>query len=498
MGSDLRNLATATERYEVAETGRIDYLGHEWPSLDRFVESLGRYWRMAQEKDRLSPLRSEMKTLWNAVNSLSRAPIHPTHQTIGLSEWLKEEPRIGDSEVAHLREVCTDSVVTLLTEKHPVSNLGTQLKGMRFLRFDLEREIALVTPRHFHRAIRDCIDMDDFSYQLISSADFKRSGVWEAAVYLGPQYASFSGTPLAVRRREVAWMFDAPAARQTIQVMWAGEDFDIADYQLWDDVELKLQTEIGPTRFRTDVSGLVPSLLMPPLPEVSGGVEGVNLDFVEGYRVSYALEFGPKPHVIETDDFDIDIDSEKITKVTNGDVLLMRLDTAAMSFVQTEARNLMGEESYDSAARLRDRFKQSIVDAARQRDAESHLFGAGFDNPQYYLRVCEDPSYIGPNTQDVYVRLCMALRVEPKIAEYQEFVRLRVFHRQAGIKARNMLIEHLKSDRGWEDNVRDEGFCQLAFPGVGKILIAAVLQTSKSKVPLASLGRVTKDGKLVE
>jgi hypothetical protein len=92
----------------------------------------------------------------------------------------------------------------------------------------------------------------------------------------------------------------------------------------------------------------------------------------------------------------------------------------------------------------------------------------------------------------------MALRVEPKIAEYQEFVRLRVFHRQAGIKARNMLIEHLKSDRGWEDNVRDEGFCQLAFPGIGKILIAAVLQTSKSKVPLASLGRVTKDGKLIE
>ena len=497
MVSDLRDLSTAMQRFQIAEKGRLDYFGLEWPSLDRFIESLGRFWRVASTKNVIAALQHEMKSLWNASNVLSRSPVHPEHSAVGLAQWLGEKPRIGDADVAQAREACVDSVVQLLTERHPAANLGKLLREIRFIRFDLTREIALVTPSHFHRAIRDCLDMEDLPHRLISSADFKRSGVWEAAVYLGPQYASFSGTSLASRRREVAWMFDAPAARQTIQVMWAGENFDITDYQLWEDIQLRLSTEIGPTRFRTDVSGLVPSMLVLPPTDVSDGVESVDLNFVEGYRVSYGLEYGPKPHVIETDDYEVDIDSEKISKVGNGDVLLMRLDNAARSFVQTEARRAMGEESYDAAVRLRDNFKQSIVGASRQPDAEAHLFGAGFENPQYYLRVCEDPLYIGPSTEEAYVRLCMALRVEPAIAEYREFVRLRTFHRQAGIKARTLLIEKLKSDRSWEDAVRDAGYCRMSYPEIGEILIAAVLQTSKSKVSIASLGRVSQNGEFI-
>jgi len=496
--NDRRDLETAAQRFKVAEEGRIDYLGLEWASLQNFLSSIGHYWRLADRKERLSDLQPDLRRLWESANVLTRAPIHPTHDSVGLTEWLTSKFSVRDADLQSARESCVDSVVRLLSEKHPAAALGILLRQMRFLRFVSQNEIALVSQKVHHRAIRESLDTGDFAFRLVAPADLKRSGVWDVAIYLGPQYASFSGTPISLRRSEVAWMYDSPAARQTIQVMWAGENFDLMDYQLWEGIGLKLSTEIGPTRFRTDISELVPSLVMRPASQVAGGVDSFDIDFAEGYRVSYSSEFGPKPHLIETDDFDVDIDAAKVTKLNLGDVLLMRMDSAARSFVQTEARRAMGPHQYDHAIELRDKFKRAIVAASQQSDAETHLYGAGFENPLYYLRVCEDPVYIGPNFEDSYVKLCMALRVEPNVDEYRTFVLLRKFHRQAGITARTVLIERLKLDRAWEELVKEQGFYRASLTDIGEILIAAILRIEKSKASLSTLGRVTKDGRLVD
>lgn len=496
--SDPRNLETASQRFKIAEEGRIDYLGLEWPGLENFLANLGHYWRMAVEKERQSDLQADFRQLWDAANTLSRAPIHPRHPAIELSDWLLSKPTLADPEIERSREACVDAVVSLLNENHPATVLSDLLNSLRFLRVNSSDDIALVTPKKHHTAIRDCLEVNDLSFRLVSASDFKRAGIWDVAVYLGPQYASFSGTPIALRRREVAWMYDAPAALQTIQVMWAGERFDLADYKVWDAIELQLGTEIGPTRFRTDISRFVPSLLVGPSSQDNDGVDSVDFHFADGYRVSYSADFGPKPHAITIDDFDVDIHPTVVSKVAESEVLLMRLDSTARSFVQAEARRAMGYADYDHAVKLRDEFKSAIVAAARQSEAETHLLRAHFENPLYYMRVCEDPNYIGPDSQETYVKLCMALRVEPDVSAYQTFVRLRIFHRQAGVKARATMIEQLVTSRAWEETIRDDGYCRIRFTDVGEVLIAAVLKISKSRTALSALGRVSRNGVLVD
>lgn len=496
--SDPRDLETASQRFEIAEHGRIDYLGLEWPSFDSFLASLGNYWRLASMKGENTETLSDLRQLWDVANTLARAPIHPPHPVVGLSRWLASKPLAQNSELSRAREACFDAGAALISDGHPAAELGNLLKTLRFLRVNPEKEIAIVAPKKHHAGIRDSLDMGDLLFRVIAPNDFKRAGTWEVAVYMGPQYAAFSGTPIALRRREAAWMYDAPAALHTIQVLWAGERFSLADYQVWDGIELKLGTEIGPTRFRTDVSQFVPSLLATPPSQVVDGVESIDVDFADGYRVSYSTDFGPKPHAVATDDYDVDIHSTTINKVREGDVLLMRLDSAARSFVRAEARRSMGERDYDRAVELRDEFKSAIVAAARANDAETHLLRANFANPSYYMRVCEDPHYIAPDSQETYVKLCMALRVEPDTSAYQTFVMLRTFHRQAGIRARAVLIDQLVSQRTWEEAIRNEGYCRMTFAEVGEVLIAAVVRTSKSRAAIAALGRVFQNGVLLD
>jgi len=496
--SDPRDLETASQRFEIAEHGRIDYLGLEWPSFDSFLASLRHYWRVASAETQSSETLSDLRWLWDIAQTLSRGPIHPRHPAVGLSDWLSSKAAVRKPELAQAREACVDAGLALMGDVHPAADLGNLLKTLRFLRMNPEKDIAIVVPKKYHAGTRDTLDMGDLSFRLIAANDFKRSGIWDVAIYMGPQYASFSGAPIALRRREAAWMYDSPAALHTIQVLWAGERFDLADYQVWEGVELKLGTEIGPTRFRTDISQLIPSLLATPPSQVMDGVESIDVDFADGYRVSYSTDFGPKPHAIATDDYDVDIQSTSINKVREGDVLLMRLDSAARSFVRAEARRAMGERDYDRAVELRDEFKSAIVTAARANDAETHLLRANFANPSYYMRVCEDPHYIAPDSQETYVKLCMALRVQPDTSAYQTFVMLRTFHRQAGIRARAVLIDQLVSQRTWEEAIRNEGYCRMTFAEVGEVLIAAVVRTSKSRAAIAALGRVFRNGVLLD
>jgi hypothetical protein len=496
--SDPRDLETASQRFKIAEEGRIDYLGLEWPGLDNFQASLGHYWRLASTNIQNMETLSDLRQLWDVAGTLARAPIHPPHPSVGLSSWLSRKAIAQDSELARAREACIDAGVALLSERHPAAELGNLLETLRFLRVNPEKGIAIVAPKKHHAGIRDSLDMGDLSFRLIAANDFKRAGTWEVAVYMGPQYAAFSGTPIALRRREAAWMYDAPAALHTIQVLWAGERFDLADYQVWDGVELKLGTEIGPTRFRTDISRLVSELLVTPPSRVIDGVESFDIDFADGYRASFSTDFGPKPHAIATDDYDVEIHSTSINKVREGDVLLMRLDSAARSFVRAEARRTMGEREYDHAVKLRDEFKTAIVAAAKNNDAETHLLRANFANPSYYMRVCEDPHYIAPDSQETYVKLCMALRVEPDTSAYQTFVGLRTYHRNAGVRARALLITQLISERSWEDAVHNDGYCRMTLADVGEVLIAAVMKISESRAALSALGRVFRNGVLLE
>ena len=210
-----------------------------------------------------------------------------------------------------------------------------------------------------------------------------------------------------------------------------------------------------------------------------------------------AKEYGPKAHLIEADDHSVRYEPESADRLTAGDTLLLRVDRTAREFVTRSARNRLKPKKYDAASSARDAFKQSVkaLADANFEDCEKRLTDAGIANAAYYLRVCGEPEYISPLEFARYRVIAQALELAASEAEFALFKAMRTAHRLAGVEARSLIEERLRSNRKWEDETRETGFCEVPLDDLGTILIAAVTQITPGAVSLASLGRVQQNGK---
>lgn len=492
-----RNIASASRRFEIAEFGTIDYIGEQWDGFMIFSEALHTYGRLCHERQIDDQRRDELRRLFHARNLLGRLPIHPRHPSVGLHMIAAPESARPSGELDAARWDCLSTGRQLLSVDHPLSNLDAAL-----LRNQIDtsgsKKVAVVAPERFHTAIRESLSFFQGAYQLLSATELKRSDIFDIAIYPGPQFDSFHKTPIDIRKRQVAWMYSAPAAWHTVQVMWS-HSFDIGEYSIWPEAPLKLSKISGPSRFRVEFDYSTPTSSLPPPVPAENGVDGVVIDLPASYRVAFGRDFGPKPHVMETDDFEVRVKTDSIDKLAVGDVLLLRLDRTERDFVRTSARGKMGGKKYDMAVACSNRFKEAVTTSASSdfRSAEARLAAIGFSNPGYYLRACQDASYIGPAERSTYIQLCTALNIPFADSDHVQFETLRSHHRQAGIAARRLIGERLKEDRSWEDEVGDLGFCIRDLGDYGNILIASTIAISTTKIAINALGRVSHRGHYV-
>lgn len=500
MSSSLRNLQTAAKRFEAAENSAIECIGVAWPQLGAFETALSTYIDLHNIAAFDDERHDEMQKLRQARHLLSRLPIHPDHELCGLTNLKPLLDATDGSVIEIARKQCVSLARELLDSRHPAAALDAVLRATSSSTNELNGRVALVAPEKYHQAIRDCVNLGQTNYELLSQTQLKRQGVWDVAVYLGPQYASYPGTPLELRKKKVAWMYSAPAALRTIQLLWSGH-FDISEYTLWQESPLTLHRSNGPTRFKVFIDDVVPPPPPPPtLPPPADGVPGFIIDLAGGYQVALSKDHGPRPQVMQISDFSVSIEADSADQLTRGDTLLLRVDRTARDFVTSAAAARMGSEAYAKARTACSTFKGKIVEKASQNrtDAESCLRSKGIVNASYYLHACADDEYIAPSRLERYQDLCVALGVDYSKDEYGLFKNMRTAHRAAGLAARQNIQEQLKTDQSWEDETRDFGYCLREFPNIGKILITAIIAVRPQTVALNKLGRVAKDGRLVD
>lgn len=501
MSSSVRNLATASRRFGVAEHGRVDYIGVDWPEFRAFESAVFEYADLTSERILADLQRDELRVLREVRLRLSKLPIHPRHDTIGI-QLLDLAPGVSnESSVAMARQRCIDAARVLLNSDHPATDLLGIISSHSTSPNALAGDIVLVAPEKFHLAIRQCVTLTGSTFDILSQSQLKHRGTWDLAIYFGPQYDTYPRTPLEFRKKKAAWMYSAPASLRTIQLAWSGE-FKISDFTTWVEYPLSLHNEIGPSRFRVFVETDSTERTPMPLPPASGGVPGCVVDLAGGYRVVLAKEYGPKAHVMDVDDYAVRIDSEPVDQLSPGDTILLRVDRTAREFVNSAAQAILKKKKvhYHAARAASDTFKKHVEAKAAENfsDAENRLRAAGIVNPSYYLRVCSETNYIGPSRVETYRKICTALGLAQSDDEYDLFRKMRAAHRSAGLKARELIEAKLKDDRSWEDETREAGFCRRNFGELGEILIAAVSGISHSDVALSALGRVQKDGNYVD
>ena len=500
MTSSDRNLQTAIRRFEVAERGRVEYVGLDWPEFHEFEDAFFSYDNECSNALIPESRRLELERLRTARFTLAKFPISPAHSVLGLGDFDEPGPVDNSDPIEAARRRCISAVLKIRDSIHPATSIQNLFNSSDFSKLSNHDRIVLVAPNKLHSAIRECFNSFDLPFTIHSQSELKHHGVWDVAIYFGAQYASYPGTPLDVRKKKVAWMYSAPAAFRTVQVMWSG-DFALPDFTTWAEYPLSLATESGPTRFRVDMSPLPPPPPPPvPPPSSPDAVPGFIVDLAGGYRVMLAKEYGPKAHLIEADDHSVRYEPESSDRLTVGDTLLLRVDRTAREFVTSAAREKLGPKKYDAASSARDTFKQSVkaLADANFADCEKRLTDSGIANAAYYLRVCGEPEYISPNEFARYRVIAQALGLTASEAEFTLFKAMRASHRRAGVKARELIEERLRASRGWEDETRETGFCEMSLEDLGTILIAAVTQITPSAVSLSSLGRVQQNGKYLD
>jgi len=501
MTSNVRNLTTAARRFEVAEHGRVDYVGVDWPEFQAYESAVFEYMDLASERILPDSQREELLVLKDVRLRLSKFPIHPRHDTIGI-QFIDLAPADStDNELALARQRCISAVQSLMNSDHPATDLLSIVTSHSTSPDALAGDIVLVAPEKFHAAIRQCVTLTGSTFDILSQSQLKHGGTWDLAIYFGPQYDTYPRTPLEFRKKKAAWMYSAPASLRTIQLAWSGE-FKISDFTTWSEYPLSLHKEAGPSRFRVFIEAESVERTPLPSPPTSGGVPGCVVDLAGGYRVVLAKDYAPKAHVIDVDDYAVQIDSEPPDQLSPGDTILLRVDRTAREFVNSTAQAILKKKKvqYQVAKTASDTFKSHVEAKAVENfnDAENRLRAAGIVNPTYYLRVCSEPNYIGPSRIETYRKICSALGLPQSDSEYDLFRKLRAARRSAGLEARELIEAELKDDRSWEDETRDTGFCRRNLGELGEILIAAISRISHSDVALSVLGRVQKAGNFVD
>jgi len=497
MSSSPRNLDTASLRFQAAEQSSIDCIGVAWPSFAKFEAALSDYIEHCDSIAYDDERRAELQALRLIRHRLSRVPIHPNHDSIELNALPLDTSPIG---IEDPRSRCLRSARELLGTPHPAADIHNLIRANSSHAGRSLRRVAVVAPETFHGAIRDCIDLGDLNYALVSQSQLKHQGVWDLAIYLGPQYSSYPGTPLELRKKRVAWMYSAPAAPWTIQVIWSGT-FEISDFTLWTESPVDLRKSAGPTRFRVFIDEMRPPPPPPPPSFIpTDGVSGLIIDVAGGYRVALSPEYGPRAHVMQVDDFAVSIEAESADRISTGDTLLLRVDRTAREFVMKSAETAMRNAPYRRARDASSRFKRQVTDKAAENRtaADARLRNVGIANSAYYLNACADDAYIGPNTLERYRNICVALGIEHSDDDFKLIKSLRTAHRKSGLTARERIQTELKVDRTWEEETREHGFVVRDFADLGKILIAAIIAITPRQVSLSSLGRVQKDGNFVD
>lgn len=500
MSSSLRNLETASMRFEAAEQSFIDCVGVAWPTFANFEAALSNYIELCDNIAYDDERHAELQALRLIRHRLSRVPIHPDHESIGLKDLPLETSSNGTGDVEDSRNRCVGLARELLGTRHPAAAIYNLIRANSSFTGRSLHRVAVVAPEIFHSEIRECVDLGDLNYVLVSQSQLKHQGVWDLAIYLGPQYSSYPGTPIELRKKRVAWMYSAPAAPWTIQVIWSGT-FEMSDFSLWPESPVNLRQSTGPTRLRVFIDEIVPPSPPPPPPSTAptDGVSGLVIDMAGGYRVALSPEYGPRAHVMQVDDFAVSIESESADRLSIGDTLLLRVDRTAREYVLKSAEAEMCD-AYRQARESSARFKSQVAEkaAANHTEAESRLHNSGITNGAYYLNACADDTYIGPNTLERYRNICVALGIEHSDDDFKLIKSLRAAHRKSGLKARERIQTELKVDRTWEEETREHGFVVRDFNDLGKILIAAIIAITPRQVSISSLGRVQKDGNFVD
>lgn len=497
-------------RFDAAANPKITYKGLEWSEFEAFIAAC-----IELEETLKQFLLPEMNETLFALRRIRRKlrtlPINPRTPTLRLVDFIGApvHPNVGHDVTAALKS--TQEAATQLLEMgdHPAARfLAERVELIRASSPDAV--IHVVVSKDSVADLRALDEELNLGLSVTDLTGAKRVDIGDVCFVFGSPESLLGAQLNWIERSEadraVAWLFNAPIAREVCVVSWPGNRaFKVDRYAVFPGSRLEITSSTGRTTFRIESLEELPVLPSPTtvLPSVdedqdSELVEARVVQMAGGIWTYYALgQEGPRPDRISESDFELIVeDVPSATHLKVGDRLVIRDGDASRDFLDAEAnawlREKHGKDEPSKCQAVRDRFRNAMQELAMTPNGTQILRSAGFGDAeiQYRFRLSHDRAHIAPEDREVYERLCTACDFSPDQSDWDHIRHLRSALKRAGRKARQQMEKRIALDDSWMDIVDSLQAATIDMADLGSLVISfvLVLHPEPVKVPLSRLG----------
>lgn len=492
----MAKLENAVRRFDAASTGRLLYLGLEWPTFGEFIKALNAYYEETAKVALPSSANTELAALFSIQRKLLSLPSAPEHPAVGAKSFL-QSPRIQLSAevLSSHRDAVIVALHKLLEEQHIAKDFA-QLVTTRFKNVDVQdKSVAILVPRGFKGLASEVVQLNDArSVEFFSLTELRRSSIHDLIIMFGPpEQHLWHRDPIQNRRETVSWVYSAPAGKVTVTVGWTGHTgYELSHYSVWAEKPLSSSEIVGTVAFKAiPIISATPTHRDALIADIDG-VDATLVDLVGGGSIAFHPEFGPKPQMLEIEELEFEIRQTSVRVLEPRHVLIFRTDDSEISFIRDTAKSSMGKTKYEKALAVSTTFKQNVRHAALRPTSSADLQRNGIVNTDYYLNVVTDDRYIGPKDFVTAEKIASALGFQITESEFKLLTEMRSHHRTAGARANELVRKALVESLDWEDAISGGLQAHIDLQDVGTVVIAVIESIGTIRRKVSHLGIAEK------
>ena len=500
-----RDIEQAHERFTAAEKVSVSSHWVAWPEYERFVAAQREVEKLFESGSLAFDIKNERDWYWALRRAISSTPLHP-------SEFVGEVPypavaSLLQGQVLDTFEVLRKCFQALLETENPFRQmLWTSIEKFASIG---KNQMQVLVPRQLVTSVDNLFEPRysdlDLHIEVLDATRAKRSNIADAVFIFGSPERQAGWFKSGIERsREVAWIFNAPSAREIVQFQLAdGLPFNSSNYEVWDGAQQFVPKLVG-SKPLIDLPQFEQILHIDEVREPSYSVSDPVVDatlvhLLDGRYVYYSDVVPPRPICVRNGESSIEIDDDlRVSSLRAGDVLLIRTGSASRSYLRHHAMTWLLEryeqeeidsffgiiETYKNALKSKYGSRQFIADAVRKGLKEHYV--------QHQILRSFSETTIATQRPENFITIAQTLGLGFGEKEWKAVSQIQVAHRKAGTTAVSELQENVINDESWLDIVSGPGIATLNSGSAGEIVLIPVISTPsiKHQVSLTELGRL--------
>ncbi len=516
------NLDVTLALLDVTARGKVSSRRIRWESMARVLQILRRSFRESPDSP-LSDREVEVaQAAWTWASVCMDGPVPPGHATTGFHHLLNLISEADEHLQLPKLKRLHEAVDQVAQGPHPaadaiVSAIAAHASEAR-AEDDSHRHVMVLRGDGLE-GVREWCDQQGIPVDVVKVSDARKSKPWKCLAFIfGPpeRYTASVWVQSSEAAATAGWLLTAPPAPDVRMISWTGHRPMAKDgYQPWlgapeptvnsREPDLLVEDDFLPESLDTFTPVATPKFSSDE--DETEEAFGLQFHVHEQTVLAYfSPEVGPKPTTVTFSDDEVLVSQVSLRSIHLGNCLMLRTSSAGKAALDAATREWFKQQpagsTPDAAIGHQQALKKAIqnyVGLYSRTDLVDALEAEGVerDYARAFVGRALHPDFIAPQRENVYDKVCRAVRLEKPEEAFRQLKNLRTGRRQAGLAISSRIAEKLESMTDLSDQLRDTGAVLLSEPGVEGVALLVVrnISSDPTEIPTWRLGQaLTSEG----